>query len=148
VAAGQDVLDHEFVAMPDKSEVSEKAPHRPSRIRENGQSHRRGYLSGRRPRSVGTGIRRPPVLIAVHEPPKFPRPGELPQERGHAVGAAGETASIAGDITRRLFSRHWPDRLALKFPSHFVAYNVQKIHNSVACLCAASQLDRKTTCLI
>jgi hypothetical protein len=69
VVTGQDVFDHELIAVLDKPDISEKAPHRHARRGENGQAHRCGYLPRRRPCGVGTGVRWPPVPVAVREPP-------------------------------------------------------------------------------
>jgi len=59
-----------------------------TRRREDGQAHCRGDLSRRRPGSVGSGIRRPPALVSMHESPQFPCPSELPQEWGPGIGNA------------------------------------------------------------
>ena len=90
----------------DEPKIGEKPPHSHPRRREDCQAHRRGYLSRRRPGRVGTGIRRPPVLVSMHEPPQIPRLGELPQKRGHAIGAIGQAATIAGEISRPVVSRY------------------------------------------
>ncbi len=89
----------------DEPKVGEKVPHRHARRREDGQAHCRSDLSRRRPDSVGSGIRRPPALVSMHEAPQFPCPGELPQEWGPAIGTARQASTIAGYITSPLI--HW-----------------------------------------
>ena len=88
--------------MLDEPEVGEKFPHCHARRRKDGQTHCRGDLSRRRPGSVGSAIRWPPVLVSMHESPQFLRPGELPQERRCAIWAGRQASTIAGDIASLL----------------------------------------------
>ena len=105
LTAAQDVFHDEVITMLDEPKVGQKIPHRHAGRGENSQSHCRGDLSRRRPGGVGSGIRRPPALVSMHQPPQFPSPGKLPQERGNAIGAARQASTIAGDITSLLV--HW-----------------------------------------
>jgi hypothetical protein len=102
----QEVFDHELVAVLDKPKIGEKSPHGHARRGEHGQTQCRGDLSRRRPCGVGPAIRRPPVLVSVHEPAQFPRPGELPQERGCALWAVGQAATFASDIKSPIVRRY------------------------------------------
>src|SRR5271166_1064019 len=76
--ATQDVFDNEVITVLDEAKVDEKSPHRHARRREDSQTYCRGDLSRRRPGGVGSAVRRPPILVSMHESPQFPRPGELP----------------------------------------------------------------------
>jgi hypothetical protein len=97
-------LTHELIAVLEEPKISEKPPHCHARRGEDGQTLCRGDLSRRRPGSVGPAIRRPPVLVSMHESPKFLRPGELPQERGRALWAVGHAATFASCIKSPIVS--------------------------------------------